>query len=95
MKRIFAFFVVFITIVRLCSCSQNRILHDTERERSFGNAVYCLVTFVKNFHQKEDKTMLNTFPAAQPTRIRKKGIYAHRRAFRIQSTPGSCLRRRS
>ena len=32
--------------------------------------------------------------AAQSKNIRKKGIYAHRRAFRTQSTKGSCFGRR-
>ena len=31
-KRLFAFFVVVIAIVRLCSGSLNRVLHNTERE---------------------------------------------------------------
>ena len=70
------------------------IEYYTIQKESFNDTVYCLVTFVKNVHKNEDKSMLNTFLPAQSKNIRKKGIYSHGRAFRIQSSPVSCLGRR-
>ena len=92
-KKKTAFFVVLIAEFRLWSGLGNRFLFNIEREPKTPSLLPWDICKKKKYHQKDDK-LINRFIAAQSKSIRKTGIYAHARAFRIQSTPGSCLGRR-
>ena len=86
--------VFFVHIAEFRLGAARKIDSCQYRKRAFNHPAYYPGAFEGKFiiRRKINRCLIRSI-AAQSKNLRKKGVYAHRRAFRIQSTTGSCLRR--